>query len=155
MKRLAGVAAIAWVMGCNAKRADREAPVKQVDRQPTPAGGSGVPDTKGDRGGGIELFLDGELEAVGAIDKDLVRKVVKDNATKLQVCYEQTLMANPEIAGTVTASFTIDNGSVTNIKATGVHPDVEACVVKAVQLFKFPPGGKVEVTYPFTFKPAS
>lgn len=107
---------------------------------------------------GREIVFDFEgtgMEAMGAVDKDTVRKVVKENVTKLQQCYEQTLMANPEIAGTVTATFTVDNGSISNIKAAGVHPDVEACVVKAVQLFKFPPGGKVEVTYPFIFKPAS
>lgn len=113
----------------------------------------GVPTTGG--GGGFTLDLDGDMQAVGAVDKDTVRKVVKENVTKLQTCYEQTLMANPNIAGTVTATFTVDNGSITNIKAAGVHPDVEACVIKAVQLFKFPPGGKVDVTYPFTFKPAS
>ena len=68
---------------------------------------------------------------------------------------ECVFIPNPNIAGTVTATFTVDNGSISNIKAMGVHPEVEACVIKAVQLFKFPPGGKVEVTYPFTFKPAS
>lgn len=160
MSRVVLVLVFASLAACK-KGGDR------ADQAPVTSGGSspGVGDTgnqKGDptgsdgfgRGRNV-ISIDGDFEAVGAVDKDTVRKVVKDNVTKLQTCYEQTLMANPNIAGTVTATFTVDNGSVTNIKASGVHPDVESCVIKAVQLFKFPPGGKVDVTYPFTFKPAS
>lgn len=155
MKRV--VLAVALVsIGCNKKGGDASRSEPAVG---TKAGSDGVvPPTGGiprTGGGGFALDLDGDMQAVGAVDKDTVRKVVKENVTKLQACYEQTLMANPNIAGTVTATFTVDNGSISNIKAMGVHPEVEACVIKAVQLFKFPPGGKVEVTYPFTFKPAS
>lgn len=154
MKRV--VLALAIVAaGCSKKGGEgRQEPAKDI--------GLGSGRNKGDPttgmpggGRGIEVLLDGDFEAVGAIDKGTVRQVVKENVTKLQACYEQTLMANPNIAGTVTATFTVDNGSVTNIKANGVHPDVEQCVIKAVQAFKFPPGGKVDVSYPFTFKPAS
>lgn len=154
MKR--AVVALALV-GCSMKGENKQKP------EPTSVGGGG---TQGGSDGmpvpvapttgrGFSLDLDGDLEAVGAVDKDTVRRVVKENVTKLQACYEQTLMANPNIAGTVTATFTVDNGSISNIKAAGVHPDVEVCVIKTVQLFRFPPGGRVEVTYPFTFRPAS
>ncbi len=153
------IVAVTSLAACSKKSSDRVEHTANTDTGSAVPGVGGAPDPgqKGDsfgRGGGV-LVLDGDFEAVGAIDKDTVRKVVKDNVTKLQTCYEQTLMANPNIAGTVTATFTVDNGSVTNIKASGVHPDVELCVIKAVQLFKFPPGGKVDVSYPFTFKPAS
>ena len=156
----------AWIVGavmlvaCTKKGGEERASPSPGDQGGTGRTGTGDAPKEG-KGGiiggtpGFTLDLDGEMEATGAIDKGAVRKVVKDNVTKLQACYEQTLMANPGIAGTVTATFTIDNGSVTNIKASGVHPDVETCVVKAVQLFKFPPGEKVDVSYPFTFKPAS
>ena len=157
MKRVVVALALA---GCSMKSSDRSEPAATKagggnplgsdDGQPMP--GSVRPTTGR---GGSSLDLGGDIEAVGSVDKDTVRKVVKDNVTKLQACYEQTLMANPNIAGTVTATFTVDNGSISNIKAAGVHPDVEACVIRAVQLFKFPPGAKVDVTYPFTFKPAS
>ena len=127
-------------------------PVGSPDRGVS--GGSGPPPPGG---GGIQTILDGDLEiAAGSIDKDIVRKVVKDNVGKLQYCYEKTLLANPGIEGKVTATFTIAaEGTVTEVKAAGVHPDVEACVADAVKAFKFPPSGnKVEVSYPFTFKPA-
>lgn len=155
MKRV--VLAVALVgFGCSKKGGDASHSEPAVGTKAGSDGASGgmpVPGSVAPRG--FSFDLDGDIQAVGSVDKDTVRKVVKENVTKLQACYEQTLMANPEIAGTVTATFTVDNGSISNIKAAGVHPDVEACVVKAVQLFKFPPGTKVDVTYPFTFKPAS
>jgi len=154
--RIACLLAVTLVSACKMKGAED----KRKDEPVTaPSTGKGDPGAGGGEGSGfdrgLDIGLDGDFEVVGAIDKLTVRRVVKDNATRLQTCYEQTLMANPEIAGTVTATFTIDNGSVTNVKASGVHPDVEICVIKAVQLFRFPPGGRVEVSYPFTFKPAS
>jgi hypothetical protein len=109
------------------------------------------------RGRGALDFLDGELEiAAGAIDKDVVKKVVKENTTKLQYCYEKTLLANPGIEGKVIATFTIAaEGSVSDVKCSGVHPEVESCVAETVRAFKFPPSGKkVDVHYPFSFKPA-
>ncbi len=54
-----------------------------------PGGGDG---RKG--GLGIQLDLDGAIQVGAGIDKDVVRKVVKDNNSKLQYCYEKTLLAN-------------------------------------------------------------
>ncbi len=99
----------------------------------------------------------GEPTAAGEIDKTTVRKVVRQNLAKLQYCYEKTLLANPGIEGNVTVKFTIGiEGSVIDATATGVHPDVESCVVQQVRTFKFPrpTAGTVEVSYPFAFKPA-
>jgi len=104
--------------------------------------------------GGIE---DGELQTVGAIDKAVVRKVVREHFEALRYCYEATLLANPDIAGTVIAKFTIGiDGTVQEVTASGVHPDVETCVALKVRGFRFPKpdGAKVEVAYPFTFKPS-
>jgi TonB family protein len=105
----------------------------------------------------IQVILDGDLEiSAGQLGKEDVRKVVKQNVGKLSYCYEKTLLANPGIEGRVVAQFTVEPaGSVSDVKASGVHPDVELCVADAVKAMKFPPQGtKVEVEYPFTFKPA-
>lgn len=107
--------------------------------------------------GGKTVIEEGELEAVGAIDKMAVRKVVREHFEALRSCYETTLLANPNIAGTVVAKFTIQlDGTTQNVTASGVHPDVEACVAAKVRSFKFPKpdAPKVEVAYPFTFKPS-
>jgi hypothetical protein len=126
-------------------------------------GGQGCREAPGDPLGGQcapskGVIEDGELQTVGAIDKAAVRKVVRENFEALRYCYEATLLANPNIAGTVMAKFTIQiDGSVVDVSAAGVHPDVEACVATKVKGFRFPkPDGasKVEVAYPFTFKPS-
>jgi TonB family protein len=130
-----------------------------LDRGAEGGGGApGGPMIGGAKGGAdLDAILAGDLEiSVGSMGKDTVRKVMKDHVSKLQYCYEQTLLANPGIEGRVMAKFTIDpQGSVENVKCAGVHPDVESCVEKAVKDMKFPPqANKVEVQYPFTFKPA-
>src|SRR5687768_3811351 len=172
--RLALVLAIVLVAGCkkSADKASVPAPddktkdvtaVRPADPTDNLKGGSGP-------GGGIDAgvtgslptrgvleILDGQLEILaGAIDKDVVKKVVKENTQKLQYCYEKTLLANPGIEGKVITTFTIAaEGSVSDVKATGVHPEVETCVADTVKAFKFPPSGKkVDVSYPFAFKPA-
>lgn len=110
----------------------------------------------GPHGGGGLLEL-GDMEAAGEIDKSVVKQVVKQNLTKLQYCYEKTLLANPGIGGTVTAKFKIAiDGSVRDATASGFNPDVDACVIETVRTFKFPKptASDVEVSYPFTFKAA-
>ena len=107
--------------------------------------------------GGKGVIEEGELSAVGAIDKAVVRRVVREHFEALRYCYEATLLANPEIAGTVIAKFTIQiDGTVHDVTASGVHPDVETCIATKVSSFRFPKpdGAKVEVAYPFTFKPS-
>ena len=107
--------------------------------------------------GGKGVIEEGELSTVGAIDKAVVRKVVREHFEALRYCYEATLLANPDIAGTVLAKFTIQiDGTVHDVTASGVHPDVETCIATKVRGFRFPKpdGAKVEVAYPFTFKPS-
>jgi TonB family protein len=148
---------------CKKKGGSADLPAPQKDeRGGDPTGADGVvggakdPQPPGKGNLDIQVLLDGELEMVGSMGKDAVRKVMKDNVTKLQFCYEKTLMMNPGIEGKVMAKFTIEpQGSVSDVKCEGVHPDVEECVSKAVKELKFPPSAeKVEVSYPFTFKPA-
>ncbi len=175
MRRLVLVAlSLALAAGACGKSADRA--LKSDDLAPGTGGDTATAggDKAGDNGGDmttitgagsgaptgmpqVQVLLDGDLEIqAGAIGKDLVRKVVKDHVTKLQYCYEKTLLVDPGIAGTVTATFTIGrDGSVGKVTAKGVHPDVETCVIEAVKLFQFPPSdSEVQVAYPFTFRPA-
>lgn len=103
-----------------------------------------------------EVF-DGEPTTVGAIDKTVVRRVVRENFAVLRYCYESTLLANPDIGGTVVMGFKIEiDGTVHDVTASGVHPDLEACLIAKVRGFRFPrpDGAKVEVSYPLTFKPS-
>jgi hypothetical protein len=131
--------------------------------EPKQANGSSVnapdPFQGPDAGAGHAILVDenGDLTATADVDKDSVRKVVKANVSKLQLCYEQALLANPGIEGKIVVTFTIGiEGAVGDVSANGIHPDVETCVAEKFRTFKFPKPSvnKVEVQYPFTFRPA-
>jgi hypothetical protein len=101
--------------------------------------------------------VDEEPIATGAVDKDGVRRTVRSNLAALQACYERTLLANPGIAGRVLVTFKIEiDGTPHDVSASGVHPEVETCVADKFRAFRFPrpSTGKVEVQYPFTFRPS-
>ncbi len=95
----------------------------------------------------------GDQSVTGDLDKALVRRVVRANLPKIRYCYEKVLAKNPGLGGSLIATFTIElDGSVVTASAAGVHPDVEACIVRAVKSFKFPAhASPATVHYPFTF----
>ncbi len=100
----------------------------------------------------------GVLRDQTANDKDMIRRYIHRNISKVTYCYEKQLLVKPTLAGTVTVKFFITPaGSVTNVSASGLDPDVASCVAKFVSDIKFPKpkgGGGVQVTYPFSFRPA-
>lgn len=160
-----------FLVACGGGAPKSATPLIKAPTTDAPGGGEGIPEgTKGGcredpndplggtcSRGGNSVLEEGELQSVGAIDKMAVRKVVREHFEALRSCYETTLLANPSIAGTVVAKFTIQlDGTTQDVTASGVHPDVEACVAAKVRSFKFPKpdAPKVEVAYPFTFKPS-
>jgi hypothetical protein len=94
----------------------------------------------------------------GGYDKNIIRRYIRRNSSKLQYCYEKQLLAKPSLAGTVSAQFFISpNGNVTSSQGSGVDPEVSACVADVIHGIEFPKpkgGGGVQVNYPFTFRPA-
>ncbi|MEZ4362829.1 MAG: AgmX/PglI C-terminal domain-containing protein [Kofleriaceae bacterium] len=92
------------------------------------------------------------------LDKATIRRYINRVKDKIRYCYEKQLLASPEIAGTVQASFLISpTGVVLNSTAAGVHPEVSQCVAGVVASIAFPkPGstGAVQVSYPFIFRHA-
>lgn len=94
----------------------------------------------------------------GALDKDIIRKVVRQHRREIKFCYEQELQKNPELGGRVTVKFTISptgdviGASVT--KSTLNNTKVESCMQRKIQRWVFPApkgGGIVQVNYPFNF----
>ena len=125
---------------------------KDQPGDPLPSCSGGAPDNS-------PLDDESGMHVIGAMDKGAIRRVIHDHFEVLRYCYESTLMANPGISGTVQAKFTIGiDGTVLDVVATGIHPDVETCVAAKVRTFKFPRPGAgskvIEVAYPFTFKPS-
>jgi hypothetical protein len=100
----------------------------------------------------------GQITSVGELDQALIHKYVKRNLNKIQYCYDKPRLADPTLAGTVTAQFVIGpHGDVTASSATGVDAAVSSCIADVLQHIQFPEpkgGGSVQVSYPFTFEPS-
>jgi len=115
------------------------------------------------RGGGtrghasVPTVSFGQPNAVGDLDKAIIRRYIKRNVQKLQYCYEKQLLAKPGIKGTVTATFKISaEGTVASSSADGVDQTVSECVAGVIGAIEFPKpkdGGVVDVKYPLTFSP--
>ena len=101
----------------------------------------------------------GQPNVVGDLDKAIIRRYIKRNIQKITYCYEKELLTKPTLEGTVTAQFFIAlDGAVAKSEASGVDPEVAACVARVIKGIEFlkPKGGAagVQVNYPFTFRPA-
>jgi TonB family protein len=101
----------------------------------------------------------GRADVHGALDRAIIRRVVRRHINEVRYCYEKELPSSPGLYGRVVARFTIaPNGRVmvARIKeSTMGSPTVEGCIVKAVRRWQFPKpegGGIVVVSYPFVLK---
>jgi hypothetical protein len=153
----------------------------------TGAGGGGAGDTIGigavgtkGRGGGLGGYgtgvgglgskrdrdiaiATGETRVLGAIDPELVRKVIRDHADQVRYCYEQQLTLNPKLAGKVALKWQINaDGSAS---ATMIDPGnpiesdglrhVADCIMSRIRTWEFPKpkgGGMAIVTYPWILR---
>ncbi len=142
------------------------------------AGGIGGVGTKGGGGGGggggygnvtrkkKKTYADinvsgGNAVVLGALDKALIDKVIRDHLNAIRYCYQRELVRNPRLAGKVTVKFTIaGNGTVSQStikESTMGSVSVEKCINQRIQQLRFPEprgGGIVIVSYPFFFKAA-
>jgi hypothetical protein len=107
----------------------------------------------GDAGPAVAI---GQPNAVGDLDKAVIRRYIKQNIQKITYCYEKQLLVKESLEGTVSTQFFISpNGSVAAANASGVDPDVASCVAGVIKGIQFPKpkgGGGVQVNYPFTFR---
>ncbi len=96
-----------------------------------------------------------EASVQGSLDKEVIRRVIRQHIGEVKLCYEEQLKTNPSLAGRVMAHFTIGpDGKVTDssIQETSLKsPACEKCIADAVRGWEFPKprGGKVVVSYPF------
>lgn len=96
-----------------------------------------------------------EATVHGSLDKEVIRRVIRQHLGEVKQCYEDQLKKDPSLAGRVMARFTIGaDGKVTEsgIEETSLKsPACEKCIADAVRGWEFPKprGGKVVVSYPF------
>ena len=104
----------------------------------------------------------GTAEVRGSLDKEIIRRVVRNHLKEIRFCYEQGLHRQPDLAGRVSVGFTIrgDGGVLaTHVAGSTLQsPSVESCMAGAVRRWAFPAsptGGATVVTYPFVVVPAA
>jgi TonB family protein len=113
----------------------------------------------GTRRAGTPDVIPGTAQVRGALDKEIIRRVIRSHIKEVKFCYEQELLRKPDLYGRVTIQFTITPmGSVSSSavqQSTMGNAKVEQCIARAVQRWEFPKpqgGGIVIVAYPFVLK---
>jgi hypothetical protein len=97
----------------------------------------------------------------GRLPAEVIQRIVRQNAGRFRLCYENGLTKNPGLTGRVVTKFIIGrDGSVASATDAGSDmPDqvVTQCVVRSFTNLSFPPpqGGIATVSYPFIFSPGT
>ena len=108
-----------------------------------------------DHNAGVPPVTIGRPIATDGLDREIIRRYVKRQQSRISYCYEKQLLAKPELEGDVTVQFLVmPNGTVSNSAGGGMDNDVAACVADAIHDIAFPAptdGGSVQVNYPFHF----
>ena len=110
------------------------------------------------KAGGVVPSIQGSAMILGALDKSMIDRVVKQNLPSIRYEYEKGLKTDPSIGGKVVIQFTIaPDGNVASatVKSTTLgDPQVEEGIARRFRRMKFPQprgGGQVVVSYPFVF----
>lgn len=103
----------------------------------------------------------GTAQVRGALDKEIIRRIIRRHINEVKFCYEKELAKKPDLYGRVMIQFTISgNGQVVSSavqNSTMNNVSVEQCIASAVRRWEFPKpqgGGVVIVSYPFVLKSA-
>ena len=101
---------------------------------------------------------DDEAEFLGSIDKEAVRRVVRNNRRQLQACYENELSRSPDLHGKIIVQWEIGAGGVVTdakIKSSTMNnSSVENCITSRLRAWRFPepPANTAAVVnFPFVF----
>ena len=94
----------------------------------------------------------------GPLDKDIVRRIVRQARNQLRYCYERSLQKNPNLAGKVTLEFIISPAGAVAASKIGASTlgdaETEACIAGRAKTWTFPKaeGGVTKVIYPFVLQ---
>jgi TonB family protein len=143
-----------------ARRLARDAADKPVLGLLRDASGSDIGDIFGrpQRRVGARVAV-GRLAIRGAMDREIIRRVIRRHLNEVKYCYLTTLKVNPSLAGRVVVGFVIkSDGRVTRasvVFSTLRHRGVETCLTGAIRRWRFPWSGRsgiVEVQVPLVFR---
>lgn len=104
-------------------------------------------------------YLQANTKILGAIDPNLIRKLMREYIPEFRRCYQRELVKNPKVAGVFDVAFQINSigkGVNVNVKSNGVSfsSNGQTCLRRVVSLIKFPRpkgGGLVDVKQPMNF----
>jgi TonB family protein len=101
------------------------------------------------------------ISARGSLSKEIISRIIHLHTNEVRFCYEQQLIARPDLQGRMAVKFIIAADGAVSAAASAsseLHDAaVEQCVLQAVKRWTFPGpdgGGIVVVTYPFVFSQA-
>ncbi|MBK8481747.1 MAG: TonB family protein [Proteobacteria bacterium] len=109
----------------------------------------------------VPIVQAGQAEVRGALDKEIIRRVIRAHINEVKFCYSQALQTDEDLGGRVVIEFTIAaNGTVVASRvqtSTLGNARVDQCIADAVRRWPFPKpkgGGIVIVSYPFVLQAA-
>jgi hypothetical protein len=122
--------------------------------------GSGMGRLGGARSGHSPKIRQGTTTVNGRLPPEVIQRIVRQNFGRFRLCYEQGLLKDPKLAGTVATKFVIDaQGAVSTssreASTTMTDATVVSCINRAFSNLSFPQpeGGIVVVVYPVILEP--
>lgn len=91
----------------------------------------------------------------GGRERSVLARVIRRHINEVRYCYERQLVQEPDLEGNLVVRFTIQpDGTVGAVEITsGVHDEVDSCVVGRIRAWTFPAAeGITVVNYPFVFQ---
>jgi len=98
--------------------------------------------------------------AVGCLDKELIRRVVREHLSQVRFCYERLLPSQPTLSGRVVVKWHVTGAGLVDASevasSTAASPELGNCLAGRVRTWRFPAAKQAEagftVSYPFVFK---
>lgn len=105
-------------------------------------------------------YMESQTKVLGAIDPNLIRKILREYIPQFRYCYHQELRKDSSVAGVFDLEFKIDsNGKGRDVKILTKDKDFSkagvSCIQNVISLIQFPQvkgGGFVEVVQPLNFQ---
>ena len=124
-------------------------------------GGAGAGSTEADLGEADTVdpeVVPEEPETTGALDREIIQRVVRQHRREITHCYEQRLQRDPNLAGRIEMEWVIapsgDVVSASVSESTVDDAEVGRCMARRIQQWVFPEpdgAGTVRVNYPWNF----
>lgn len=99
----------------------------------------------------------GEAASYLVTTDELIRRSIRDRMASFQLCYLERARYQPDLAGRVTARFTVQkSGRAVNIQTTGFDPQIDQCICAKLSALEFGAFDHAQsFEYAFLFSPGA